>query len=271
MAEAESSQVFGAQSGETEPSFQPVVQLTDVVETETGEEREETLFKMRAKLFRFEREAKEWKERGTGDIRLLKHKESGKIRVLMRRDKTLKVCANHNITSDMKLAPNVGSDRSWVWSVAADVSDGEPKAETLAVRFGNTENAQLFKTAFEDAQKANAALPASAAAEPAAPASTSEEVHGDKTKEVEEPTVQTDASGSAVASAAQEESSAAAPSTTDKEDASAIKSSDDVTSSEATGGQSTDAPVAAAAMTAEQQEAHKEEIGDAVSEKKADA
>lgn len=41
-------------------------------------------------------------------------------------------------------------------------------------------DAQLFKTAFEDAQKANAALPASAAAEPAAPASTSEEVHGDK-------------------------------------------------------------------------------------------
>lgn len=53
----------------------------------------------RAKLFRFEREAKEWKERGTGDIRLLKHKESGKIRVLMRRDKTLKVCANHNSQS----------------------------------------------------------------------------------------------------------------------------------------------------------------------------
>lgn len=40
----------------------------------------------------------------------------------------------------MTLSPNVGSDRSWVWSVAADVSDGEPTAETLAIRFANSES-----------------------------------------------------------------------------------------------------------------------------------
>lgn len=40
----------------------------------------------------------------------------------------------------MKLAPNVGSDRSWVYNVAADVSDGEPQAETLAIRFANSES-----------------------------------------------------------------------------------------------------------------------------------
>ena len=50
---------------------------------------------MRAKLFKFVRESNEWKERGTGDVRLLKHKENGKTRLVMRRDKTLKVCANH--------------------------------------------------------------------------------------------------------------------------------------------------------------------------------
>jgi Ran-binding protein 1 len=54
---------------------------------------------MRAKLFRFDRESKSWKERGTGDVKLLKHKESGKVRLVMRRDKTLKVCANHYSTS----------------------------------------------------------------------------------------------------------------------------------------------------------------------------
>lgn len=74
----------------------------------------------------------------------------------------------------MKLAPNVGSDRSWVWrsvdgfcgrrkghllttfaslsislhcSVTADVSDGEAKAETLAVRFANTESAYVYSAA----------------------------------------------------------------------------------------------------------------------------
>lgn len=75
----------------------------------------------------------------------------------MRRDKTFKVCANHHgaccflsdqissklielVSAEMKLSPNVGSDRSWVWNVAADYSEGEPSAETLAIRFGNSES-----------------------------------------------------------------------------------------------------------------------------------
>jgi Ran-binding protein 1 len=113
---------------------------------------------MRAKLFKFVRDSNEWKERGTGDVRLLKHKENGKTRLVMRRDKTLKVCANHYgmftrmfgcvapvlmigvVVPDMKLSPNVGSDRSWVWNAAADVSEGEPEAQTLAIRFANSES-----------------------------------------------------------------------------------------------------------------------------------
>ncbi len=50
---------------------------------------------MRAKLFKFDRESKEWKEQGIGDVRLLKHRENGKTRSVMRRDKTFMVCANH--------------------------------------------------------------------------------------------------------------------------------------------------------------------------------
>lgn len=49
----------------------------------------------RAKLFRFDANSSEWKERGTGDVKLLSHKETKKVRLVMRRDKTLKVCANH--------------------------------------------------------------------------------------------------------------------------------------------------------------------------------
>lgn len=75
--------------------FEPVIHLTEKVDVKTNEELEDQVFKMRAKLFRFDHEAKEWKERGTGDVRLLKHKENGKTRLVMRRDKTLKVCANH--------------------------------------------------------------------------------------------------------------------------------------------------------------------------------
>ncbi|CAG8713407.1 44965_t:CDS:2, partial [Gigaspora margarita] len=134
--------------------FEPIIKL-DEVEVKTLEEDEEVSFRMRAKLFRFDKPLKEWKERGTGDVRFLKHKVTDKIRLVMRRDKTLKVCANHYITPEMQLSPNVGSDRSWVWNVAADISDGEPKAETLAIRFANTENANIFKEEFLKAQEKN--------------------------------------------------------------------------------------------------------------------
>jgi len=113
---------------------------------------------MRAKLFKFDRDTREWKERGTGDVRLLKNPTSGKIRLVMRRDKTLKVCANHYIVPEMKLSPNVGSDRSWVWNAAADVSEGTPEAQTLAIRFANSDNANLFKEAFLKAQQENEGL-----------------------------------------------------------------------------------------------------------------
>ncbi|CAK7242210.1 MAG: Ran GTPase binding protein Sbp1 [Sporothrix thermara] len=145
--------------------FEPVIRLTEKVETKTNEEAEEQTFKMRAKLFRFVRESSEWKERGTGDVRLLKHKENGKTRLVMRRDKTLKVCANHYVLPDMRLSPNVGSDRSWVWNTAADVSEGEAEAMTLAIRFANSDNANQFKDAFIKAQTENGAAIGAAASE----------------------------------------------------------------------------------------------------------
>lgn len=74
----------------------PEVKL-EKVETKTGEESEEVLYKHRCKLFRFRDE--QWKERGTGDVKLLKHREMGKVRVLMRQEKTLKITANHVGTS----------------------------------------------------------------------------------------------------------------------------------------------------------------------------
>jgi len=157
---------------DTGGSYEPVIKLTEQVESKTYEEDEDALFKMRAKLFRFDTGNSEWKERGTGEVRLLAHKETKKVRLVMRRDKTLKVCANHSITNDMRLQPNIGSDRSWVWKVAADVSDGEPVAETLAIRFANADNANQFKAAFEDAQKTNASL--GPKLEPAAPEAAEE-------------------------------------------------------------------------------------------------
>lgn len=58
----------------------------------TGEEDEDVILKMRIKLYRFRDE--EWKERGKGNGKLLRHKETHKIRFLLRQDGTLKVMAN---------------------------------------------------------------------------------------------------------------------------------------------------------------------------------
>lgn len=49
----------------------------------------------KCKLYRFDADAAEWKERGVGQARLLEHKENKKIRLLMRQEKTLKIRANH--------------------------------------------------------------------------------------------------------------------------------------------------------------------------------
>jgi Ran-binding protein 1 len=61
----------------------------------------------------------------TGDVKLLKHKETEKIRLLMRRDKTWKICANHYIEPWMILKP-MSSDRTWMWLVHSDFAGSNP-------------------------------------------------------------------------------------------------------------------------------------------------
>ncbi|XP_058885011.1 E3 SUMO-protein ligase RanBP2-like isoform X2 [Acipenser ruthenus] len=134
------------------PHFEPIVPLPEKVDVKTGEEDEEEMFCNRAKLFRFETEVKEWKERGIGNIKILRHSTSGKVRLLMRREQVLKICANHYIKPDMNLNPNAGSDKSWVW-YAIDYADEIPKPEQLAIRFKSAEEAALFKVKFEEARR----------------------------------------------------------------------------------------------------------------------
>ena len=157
------AQLFASQSTEDDagtaevdhdgPHFEPIIPLPDKIDVKTGEEDEEVMFSHRAKLYRFVTDDKQWKERGVGDIKLLRNRQSGKMRVLMRRDQVLKICANHQITIDMKLQPNGGSDRSWVWSTLADSSEQECKAEQLAVRFKSEDIARQFKEKFEECQE----------------------------------------------------------------------------------------------------------------------
>lgn len=81
-----------------------------------------------------------FQERGTGDIKLLRHKHNNTVRVVMRRDKTLKVCANHFITPDIRMNVHCGSDKAFNWSVFADYADETMKQELLAIKFGNPQS-----------------------------------------------------------------------------------------------------------------------------------
>lgn len=56
--------------------FGPII--PEKVEVKSGEEDEEATFCHRAKLLRLT--DGEWKERGVGDVKVLKHKSTGKFR-----------------------------------------------------------------------------------------------------------------------------------------------------------------------------------------------
>lgn len=70
----------------------PIVKLEEVAVT-TGEEEEDPILDLKSKLYRFDKEGNQWKERGAGTVKYLKHKVTGKVRLVMRQSKTLKICA----------------------------------------------------------------------------------------------------------------------------------------------------------------------------------
>eukprot|EP00064_Thunnus_orientalis_P024387 superscaffoldBa00010381_g24679 len=133
--------------------FEPVVKMPDKVDLVKGEEEDEqVLYSQRVKLFRFDFNTRRWKERGVGILKFLKNATNGRLRMLMRREQVLKICANHWITTTMNLKPLAGSDKTWIW-MANDFSDGDAKPEQLAAKFKSPELAKEFKEKFEECQR----------------------------------------------------------------------------------------------------------------------
>lgn len=123
--------------------FKPVIPLPELVEVKTGEESEEILFNERAKLLRFDSDTKEWKERGLGQMKVLKDPKTGITRFLMRREHVHKVCCNHRIIQSIELKPSSTSQKAWTW-YAVDHSEGEMKNELFAIRFKTTDLVSNF-------------------------------------------------------------------------------------------------------------------------------
>ncbi|KAF5286495.1 hypothetical protein FQR65_LT12578 [Abscondita terminalis] len=134
-----------------DPHFEPIITLPEV--KIVADENEEVLLKVRAKLYRFDttcEDGPEWKERGTGEVKFLQNKETNSVRIVMRRDKTFKVCANHFVTPTMELKPSAGSDKAFVYTVVGDFADETIKSECFAIKFGSVEHATSFKNKFNE-------------------------------------------------------------------------------------------------------------------------
>ncbi|KAG6539206.1 hypothetical protein ZIOFF_004359 [Zingiber officinale] len=140
--EAEAAAAAAGEDEDTGAQIAPIVNLSEVAVT-TGEEEEDVLLDIKAKLYRFDRDGNQWKERGTGNVKLLKHRETGKVRLVMRQAKTLKICANHLVVPTIKIQEHAGNDKSCVWH-ASDFADGELKDELFSIRFGSVENRKKF-------------------------------------------------------------------------------------------------------------------------------
>ncbi|KAH0657596.1 hypothetical protein KY289_026344 [Solanum tuberosum] len=144
----EEEEAAGADDEDTGAQVAPIVRLEEVA-VSTGEENEDPLIDLKAKLYRFDKDGNQWKERGAGTVKLLKHKETGKIRLVMRQSKTLKICANHFVLPTMTVQEHAGNEKSCVWH-APDFADGELKDELFCIRFASIENCKSFMDMFQE-------------------------------------------------------------------------------------------------------------------------
>jgi Ran-binding protein 1 len=137
--------------------FATKVNLSQVT-VDDGEKDEDAIHTDRSALYRFDDESKEWKERAKGDIQILKHKETGKCRVIMRQEKTFKLRLNHYVP-DESLKSNPGSDKAWTWRCSDSATDsGVAEVFSFAARFRTPADAQKFLAKWEEARKRNVAI-----------------------------------------------------------------------------------------------------------------
>jgi len=133
----------------------------------------------KCKLYRYDNDSSEWKERGVGQAKILRHKGNKRCRFLMRQDKTLKIRGNHVIIPGTKIQEHSGNEKAVVFS-CVDFADEVQKPELFCIRFASPERAQEFRKAYEAAAEENSPLLEAAAAEVDAEAEAAEPSDADK-------------------------------------------------------------------------------------------
>ncbi|CCH45930.1 E3 SUMO-protein ligase [Wickerhamomyces ciferrii] len=137
---------------EEEPTtnFKPVVQLTEKIEDKTGEEDEDVTYTKRSKLSIYQPGNKEnpYESKGLGELKVLKHKETSKSRILVRSDGANRVLLNAAISKDFKY-DTIGNGNT----VRIPIVTAEGKIETYIARVKTPEDGKNLLNALQDAQK----------------------------------------------------------------------------------------------------------------------
>ncbi|KAK6197397.1 uncharacterized protein RJT21DRAFT_89638 [Scheffersomyces amazonensis] len=136
---------------EVEGNFTPVASLaSEKVESSTGEESEDTLYSQRAKLMIFNSENKEnpYTNKGVGEFKILKNKDSGKSRILMRADGGLRVLFNAAISS--KIVYSSLGDGSMI---KIPNINGEGKLETYVVKVKKADDGKELLKCLNEAKQ----------------------------------------------------------------------------------------------------------------------
>ncbi|EMD44373.1 Ran GTPase-activating protein [Entamoeba histolytica HM-3:IMSS] len=135
---------------EADIHFEPVVQLKEISQPKS---EEETKFEARALCMRYDADAKEWKERGRGDIKILRHPKTQYSRVILIRDQIFKLACDHFCHPKVVLKDVPTNDKCIMYAVGKDFAQETPCQMLFTFRFNTAEICKQFKEAFQAAQK----------------------------------------------------------------------------------------------------------------------
>ncbi|TMW45984.1 hypothetical protein DOY81_008936, partial [Sarcophaga bullata] len=110
---------------------------------------EQVMFSHSARLFHVKDMI--WKDPSIGDITILKSSD-GTSRILIRRDQTLNICANHKITHELTLIVPKNETKGFIWT-ANDFAEGSLRLKKFHVCFKSLTTTRSFLAAFKKAQK----------------------------------------------------------------------------------------------------------------------
>lgn len=121
------------------------------VDVKSGEEKWDLVWTEKAKLSRFDEGENQWKERGQGDAKILRHKQNpSHFMFILRREGIGKLAAQHDLVKGMKIKRHPQNDKYVLWTAPKDYSDDdEGYEEAFLGRFASKELADGFIKQFE--------------------------------------------------------------------------------------------------------------------------